>query len=294
MNCPEDCPNEERSGGAARYERTTTRRNPRSSPPDPLTGFRWASDSPGDLVVALGTGQSVTTYNNPYNVQQCGKVRGAYTERLGSWGYWSNFSNTSCQTPPIPAPSSCTVTTVSSSSIRVAVSGGVGVQTALAGGGWVGGSVRTITGLRPETTYTVYGRSTANGGASGNVGCSGATAAIPLPAFPGGCVTSTGGNGSVAGSRLATVSLCDALKVRINASTGDPMKLTASWTHQAYDDVTGKWGQQIPTYNNVQTSTKASSFGVAQALSPPVTKVRFTIVLTNGQGSATRTVTVNL
>ena len=91
--------------------------------------------------------------------------------------------------------------------------------------------------------------------------------------------------------RLVTASLCAGPLERINAFSRDPMALRASWTHRAYDGEAGQWGPSGPTYNNVYTSTKASTFGLAQVLAPPVTKVEFTITLTSTQGSVTQIVT---
>lgn len=45
-----------------------------------------------------GTYQSKTLTSQPFGVQRCERVRGAYNSRLASWGYWGPYSGYSCQT----------------------------------------------------------------------------------------------------------------------------------------------------------------------------------------------------
>ena len=51
-----------------------------------------------------GGGTSVTSNGNPWDVQQCARVRAAYSSRLASWGYTSGYSGNACKTPTYPIP----------------------------------------------------------------------------------------------------------------------------------------------------------------------------------------------
>lgn len=178
-------------------------------------------------------------YGNKY----CGVLRAAHTQRLAQkWGYWSEWSNSSCQVAVPPRPQSCYTYDAGTNSLGVGVNGSVGVpvQVSRNGSSWF--SPGMVSGLTPDTYYTFYARHNANGWVSGSVSCGGKTLNPPPSAWgdPAGCpgiaVYVTGGSSWTHNVRRYNESTCQGRMVATEAGA-----VNGAYPYPGYVIATYQW-----------------------------------------------------
>ena len=96
------------------------------------------------------------------------------------------------------------------------------------------------------------------------------------------------------GLKNATASLCLELRDRIQWDRSDPEHIKGAWVTRAYDSERGEWLSWSPASSGSFGGQVATVMAYTQVSVPPVTKVQFRVTLTNGSGSTTQTVTVNV